>query len=346
TPVEESNPEEEPPREGTPPATTAGEPDADEMPLGDDDVFDRLRRAGIWRQTDSMPSAFDSGPDAFEDDDPLSRLRARFTAAAVTEAAEEAAATDGPALPDHDQVNLLPPAVMATPDVVTQAAEVHCEEAEPMAEPAVAGLASDLATASVEPAAEAMAPARPAQGDDDSIEAYMERLLDRMRGGAPAPATVPVAAPSDRKPISEIELAVEKPTSSASQPLAPDEYVPRSHAPELNANLAAMREIANSTRRTHLISHAHRTSNSQSKAKLLGAVAATSLALASIFYLDSHPHLAIPSLVAGSGMAVLWMIQALALRRKVFDALRLDTDHLHPAEDSAPAAEVVAPPGP
>jgi len=93
--------------------------------------------------------------------------------------------------------------------------------------------------------------------DDDSIEAYMNRLLKRVQGqsgaasetASPKPVAVAVAQQSTVKTSSSVEQPAE-----TSAPLKPIEVVHpntplvrRSQAPEHAANLATMREIANTT---------------------------------------------------------------------------------------------------
>lgn len=111
--------------------------------------------------------------------------------------------------------------------------------------------------------------------DDDSIEAYMNRLLQRVQGGstgasiAPSPAiTRPVepthrdessaslagasatpagaAEPLGAAPLSAHQSAV----AGSSLPAEPAPYIPRSQAPERTSNLAAMRELANNSARS------------------------------------------------------------------------------------------------
>ncbi|WP_145352208.1 FHA domain-containing protein [Roseimaritima multifibrata] len=87
--------------------------------------------------------------------------------------------------------------------------------------------------------------------DDDSIEAYMNRLLQRVQGrgdsnegGAPAVVAAPVAAV---KSVAAEEMeALTAELAKDDTPLDPDSpYIPRSQAPERTSNLAAMRELAN-----------------------------------------------------------------------------------------------------
>jgi|GEM_PF-5625379 len=110
----------------------------------------------------------------------------------------------------------------------------------------------------------------PAKEDDadDSIESYMSRLMQRLKssddeepspgkttGASRAQATAkPAAPPPSPKP------AESKPLTCLS------EISPRSQAPELGANLAAMRELANSAARGAIESH--RTKSKQQRVNL------------------------------------------------------------------------------
>ena len=97
-------------------------------------------------------------------------------------------------------------------------------------------------------------------GDDESIESYMSRLLNRVRGSAsgegPARETVDrmreslSIRASQSLPAPPAESAT--PTAEAASgggeidPSDPINYVPRSQAPEQTLNMTAMRELANS----------------------------------------------------------------------------------------------------
>jgi hypothetical protein len=100
-------------------------------------------------------------------------------------------------------------------------------------------------------------PVQPTAGDDESIESYMDRLLKRVRGeagAAPAPSRPAYQAPQPVKapePLPEI-----KPVAVVQETVKPEEYIPRSQAPEQSVNLAAMRELANSAARSAISTHA------------------------------------------------------------------------------------------
>jgi hypothetical protein len=81
--------------------------------------------------------------------------------------------------------------------------------------------------------------------DEDSIEAYMNRLLQRVQGSSP---TDSIPGSSTTVTLPPVPSKVEKPTSTKVEELPPIDpnapLVPRSHAPEKQLSLSAMREIA------------------------------------------------------------------------------------------------------
>jgi hypothetical protein len=109
------------------------------------------------------------------------------------------------------------------------------------------------------------------QHEEDSIEDYMARLLQRVRGDS-APAaepsvrmsssrtTAPVEAPGLSDPAASGETFPEPAAESAAEVPAeePREFVPR-RAPDKSVNLAAMRELANQSARSAIVkSHKQR----------------------------------------------------------------------------------------
>lgn len=87
--------------------------------------------------------------------------------------------------------------------------------------------------------------------DEDSIEAYMSKLLKRVRGDSAESAWKP-AAPAP-EPV-ELPVTQLKPAN----PVPPSEYVPQRQAPEATVSLAAMRELANAASRVAIDTHAKR----------------------------------------------------------------------------------------
>jgi hypothetical protein len=145
----------------------------------------------------------------------------------------------------------------------------------------------------------------------------------RGSGSAPTPTPEIQSPPADRSPISEIELPTPTPveTPDSRQTLSKDEYLPRSQAPELNSKLATMREIANTSRRTSLIDHAHRTWTDKSKAKLVGTLVCAAVAIASFCYLDQYSTIMLPVFVVSLSTVLLLLLQAMSCRRLFMPAL-------------------------
>lgn len=113
----------------------------------------------------------------------------------------------------------------------------------------------------------------PAKDDDsdDSIESYMSRLMQRLRTSddeEPSPrktGSTNRAASSTSKAVTPAPPPAPKPTDS--RPLTSlSELSPRSTAPEQSANLAAMRELANSAARGAI--ETHRTRNKQDRVNM------------------------------------------------------------------------------
>ncbi|QDS90872.1 hypothetical protein EC9_50900 [Rosistilla ulvae] len=111
--------------------------------------------------------------------------------------------------------------------------------------------------------------------DEDSIEAYMNRLLKRMHGGAdepepPAPAAPqPGATPVVQRPEAATDVVAAEVVEEVKQEVMHEsEYVPRSAAPEHSANLNAMRELANSSARQAIAKSVRNRQRSQAILKL------------------------------------------------------------------------------
>jgi hypothetical protein len=95
---------------------------------------------------------------------------------------------------------------------------------------------------------------------DDSIESYMSRLMARLKtsdGEEPRKTNSRAEARNTRATPAAVPPPQPAPTEA--KPLTClTELAPRSQAPELNANLAAMRELANSAARGAIESHQQR----------------------------------------------------------------------------------------
>ena len=154
--------------------------------------------------------------------------------------------------------------------------------------------------------------------DDESIESYMDRLLKRVRN-----ATSP-AGPSSPPAATRVEPApLPKPSPTPASPVAeePTEYVPRTTAPELPANLSAMRELANTAARTAIDRHVRKHTGRQAAGRLVaaGLTISTSILLS---YWAWRAHSLEAGVAAGIGgsIGIYWTLAAL---RRLFGAMRL-----------------------
>ncbi|MCA9187102.1 MAG: hypothetical protein KDA99_15855, partial [Planctomycetales bacterium] len=87
---------------------------------------------------------------------------------------------------------------------------------------------------------------------EDSIEEYMKQLLARVGTGTPLELRpTPVRSPEPKPQPKAPPKPVETPTPITS----PEEFVPRSSAPERHTNLAAMRELANQSVKSAIQHH-------------------------------------------------------------------------------------------
>ena len=96
-----------------------------------------------------------------------------------------------------------------------------------------------------------------AEDEEESVEAYMQRLLQRVKGGdttkalPPKPAAPSPAYQSSAVAVPKLEaLEAEEDQQLAAKPeLDMQNFQPRSSAPENNVSLAAMRDLANESAR-------------------------------------------------------------------------------------------------
>jgi hypothetical protein len=117
-----------------------------------------------------------------------------------------------------------------------------------------------------------------ANGEEESINDYMSRLMARVRGEASdnAPAYRPQsprprpAAPPETP--AEPEQGATPPQAAESRELV--EMTPRTAAPEANIDLSAMRELANMSAQSAISRHDQRTLSLTTRGKLLVAIVA------------------------------------------------------------------------
>jgi hypothetical protein len=153
-------------------------------------------------------------------------------------------------------------------------------------------------------------------GDDESIECYMDRLLKRVRSASPAAtATAPPAA-------LRFETAAPPAQAPANAQPADDEvYVPRTTAPELPANLSAMRELANTAARTAIDQHVRKHTGRQAAGRLVAAgLTISTSVLLSYWAWRAHSLQAGVAAGIGGSVGMYWTFAAL---RRLFGAMRL-----------------------
>lgn len=138
-----------------------------------------------------------------------------------------------------------------------------------------------------ESAQPALPPAAAAPEQDESIESYMQRLLQRVRGPeTTTSATKP--APVLQQPLPEITAPTPQPAVAAqpskeSQNMRLEDLSPRIKPPEQNINLVAMRELANTAARSAIDRHAKRRGGKKAFARVALA-AVTFLLSAALAY--------------------------------------------------------------
>jgi hypothetical protein len=202
-----------------------------------------------------------------------------------------------------------------------------------------------------EPAPQAPAPAAghaasAEHHDEESIESYMQRLLQRV-GVTPSTAQAPpVAKPAQAnwQPVQPVEepVAFDAEQAADDQPESkPEEFVPRSAAPEAT-NMAAMRELANSAARTAIDKHQRKNTGKQAAGKLVGSliVLACSLVLAYWAWRTSETTATVGAAI-GLTAGTYWSLQSIG---RMFRAARPKKVKKVPISIAPP--DVPAEPGP
>lgn len=159
----------------------------------------------------------------------------------------------------------------------------------------------------------AAAPEEDRQEEEESIEAYMARLLERVRGesgtagasrmvdAAPAPTPAPAAPPAPA-PV----------TAEPASKLTPEAYVPRSNAPESPTHLSALREVANVAARVAVGRHTRRQAARAAAGTFLRGLLSSAGGAAAAYWawqVQSLPGLA--GAAIGGLMGVAWTVAAL-----------------------------------
>ena len=151
---------------------------------------------------------------------------------------------------------------------------------------------------------------------DDSIEAYMNQLLARVRGGddsteEPLKAAVPTTESNWKKTCEAADDPANKTDGSVLS-----ELVARSEAPEQSEDMSAMRELANDTTRSAIATYDQRSDGKFVLGKLIAAGIGVSAAVLSTMYLEDAPIVRLFGIGFGLTSAAVWTWQAIVLKQR------------------------------
>lgn len=240
-------------------------------------ILDSLRRSGIWKD-DSAPSASDS--DAFSLKTQSLQTQSHLSATADMESPDTDASSD--------DVESIYQAETTPPDAV-----------EPAAHPADAS--SKTPWASPHPVA--------ADHDEESIDAYMERLLQRVSNGSMEVTGAMAVAEQLQRAKAQ---ASKKNKARATETEAGDfEYAPKVAAPEKNADLTALRELAMTSANANIQNYHAATKAKTANEKWIVVVVAMCSAIGLCYMCLQHKS-DWAYLAAGASfmVALFWAIQA------------------------------------
>lgn len=174
--------------------------------------------------------------------------------------------------------------------------------------------------------------------EEESIEAYMARLMNRVRAtdvrDEPAKRLAPVVERGPVTEYTEVKKAPEAKSAPEVEKFNPEEYKPRSQAPEAADRMTAMRSLANDSARSAIASHAKRNWSSVMKLKLTVSVFAFFAVLASVVFFWGKPVLMGLGSLVGIGVLVYWARTVVAYRRLLFASLMLDPES---GDDESPS---------
>jgi len=158
--------------------------------------------------------------------------------------------------------------------------------------------------------------------DDESIDDYMARLLDRVRAGtgqlggptAYVPSAPPAPAPTPAAPC-PAQVADPPPETPDPEPDEKKELSPRAVAPERSVNLRAMRDLANQSAQAAIDHHTRRRLLGLAANKLLVAIVALAAGaiLLWVWWTKTHDQVTLYAAVAGLAVALIWLGQYVLL---------------------------------
>ena len=156
--------------------------------------------------------------------------------------------------------------------------------------------------------------------EDDSIEAYMNRLLGRVQGTPGTDDKSATESVSLSTSSVSLEPTPESESANLSSPMAPQPeidpdapLVPRSHAPERNSDLSAMRDLANQSARTAI----SRSTRIQTRNMQMAGVMNFGVALVAVLF-----GLGSGFLLSGALLYLAWLMAAIVAAISIRDGLR------------------------
>ena len=180
----------------------------------------------------------------------------------------------------------------------------------------------------------AVAAGGPTHEDEESIDDYMARLMNRIRGNSGAEERAAPAPKIESRPTIDLPTAVVaeivRPDSTPDHepavveppviPAGPVQLVARSAPPESGVNLRAMRELANMTARGAIDKHAQGRWGKASIRKLVGGAVALvggiGLMVGASYLTDQGVWVRAPALIAMVA-GIYWIAESAALSRNV-----------------------------
>jgi hypothetical protein len=153
--------------------------------------------------------------------------------------------------------------------------------------------------------------------EEESIEDYMQRLLQRVRGDSDSSPATKQNTPTVVKPSTKVgksqvaasmglDVSKGPATEESGPPLTQESFVPRQQAPELRDGLAAMRELANSNARRAISRSDNRRSNAAFYIKLGITALAASSAVAILLLNGLQINMPFVGMIAAIVVTVLW----------------------------------------
>jgi len=239
-------------------------------------------------------------------------------------------------------------------------ADLAVEEAQLDPEPAFAPVPAPIVEAASKKASE--------EASEESVEDYMKRLMARMRGGSAEEESKPTASSSTAassaastsaasplsafnssiasksqsdsiSPTGKVPLpsAVTERNNRTTSPFNPEHYVPKALAPEKTRNMAAMRELANTSARSAIQVSARRRYGTAIALKLAIALTGLGVGVTLVMINGLNVNIGLIATIASFLVAMIWGFDAVStIRPLLYSSTEPATPEMpieNPAED-------------